>query len=133
MDFKGINHYSTLFVKDCLHSNCTCMHENNPTCSHGENHAILGFLLTSGQNKDGEFIGDLMGMPGLYVVPQGMEDIIDYIKKRYNNMPIFVTENGYGSNDNQEGGYDLDKDINRIKFHKAYLASLARSIRYFYR
>lgn len=35
-----------------------------------------------------------MGLPGLYVVPQGMEDIIDYIKKRYNNMPIFVTENG---------------------------------------
>ncbi|WMV39746.1 hypothetical protein MTR67_033131, partial [Solanum verrucosum] len=70
-----------------------------------------------------------MGMPGLYVVPQGMEDIIDYIKKRYNNMPIFVTENGYGSNDNQEGGYDLDKDINRIKFHKAYLTSLVRSIR----
>ncbi|KAH0654697.1 hypothetical protein KY289_032375 [Solanum tuberosum] len=133
MDFIGINHYSTLFVKDCLHSNCTCMHENNPTCSHGENHAILGFLLTSGQNKDGEFIGDPMGMPGLYVVPQGMEDIIDYIKKRYNNMPIFVTENGYGSNDNQEGGYDLDKDINRIKFHKAYLTSLVRSIRYFYR
>ncbi|XP_015081718.2 beta-glucosidase 18-like [Solanum pennellii] len=129
IDFIGINHYSTLFVKDCLHSNCTCMHENNPTCSHGENHAIVGFLLTSGQNKDGEFIGDPMGLPGLYVVPQGMEDIIDYIKKRYNNMPIFVTENGYGSNDNQEGGYDLDKDINRIKFHKAYLASLARSIR----
>ncbi|CAN4102865.1 unnamed protein product [Withania somnifera] len=130
-DFIGLNHYTTLFVKDCLHSNCTCVHDNNhnPTCTHGENRAILGFLLTAGKNKDGVFIGDAMGLPGLYVVPQGMEDIVDYIKKRYNNIPIFVTENGYGSNENQQEGYDLDKDKNRIKFHKAYLASLARSIR----
>lgn len=126
-DFIGINHYSTLFVKDCLHSNCTCMHD--PWCSHGENRPILGFCLTAGQNKDGQFIGDPMGSPGLYVVPQGMEDIVDYIKKRYNNKPIFVTENGYASNDTQQGGYDLDKDMKRIKFHKAYLAALARSMR----
>ncbi|MCD9642764.1 hypothetical protein HAX54_029775 [Datura stramonium] len=122
-DFIGLNHYTTLFVKDCMHDT------NNTTCSHGENRAILGFLLTAGQNKDGDFIGDPMGMPGLYVVPRGMEDIVNYIKKRYNNMPIFVTENGYASVENQEEGYDLEKDMKRIKFHKAYLASLARSIR----
>ncbi|OIT33097.1 beta-glucosidase 16 [Nicotiana attenuata] len=130
IDFIGLNHYSTLLVKDCLLSNCTCnMNDNNnPTCSHGENRAILGFLLTAGQNEDGAFVGDPMGMPGLYVVPQGIEEIVDYIKKRYNNMPIFVTENGYASIDKQEEGYELVKDIKRIKYHKAYLASLARSI-----
>ncbi|OIT33098.1 beta-glucosidase 18 [Nicotiana attenuata] len=118
-------------TKDCLLSNCTCnMNDNNnPTCSHGENRAILGFLLTAVQNEDGAFVGDQMGMPGLYVVPQGIEEIVDYIKKRYNNMPIFVTENGYASIDKQEEGYELVKDIKRIKYHKAYLASLARSIR----
>ncbi|KAM3222672.1 beta-glucosidase 18 [Capsicum annuum] len=128
-DFIGLNHYSTLLVQDCLYSNCACMHDNNPTCTHGENRAISGFLLTAGQNKYGAFIGEEMGMAGLYVVPQGMEDIVDYIKKRYNNLPIFVTENGYASNENQEGENDLDKDIYRVKFHKSYLASLARSIR----
>ncbi|XP_075091780.1 beta-glucosidase 18-like [Nicotiana tabacum] len=130
-DFIGLNHYSTLLVKDCLLSNCPCnMNDNNnPTCSHGENRAILGFLLTTGQNEDGAFVGDPMGMPGLYVVPQGIEEIVDYIKKRYNNMPIIVTENGYASIDKQEEGYELVKDMKRIKYHKAYLASLARSIR----
>lgn len=33
-------------------------------------------------------------MAGLYVVPRGMEEIIDYLKERYPNKPIFVLENG---------------------------------------
>ncbi|KAK6785482.1 hypothetical protein RDI58_018937 [Solanum bulbocastanum] len=127
-DFIGLNHYTTYFAKDCLNSNCTCM-ESDVLCTHGENRAIRGYVLITGQ-KDGAYIGDQMGMPGLYVVPQGMEDIVDYVNKRYNNLPIFVTENGkgYASNENQEG-YDMDQDRKRIKYHKAYLASLARSIR----
>ncbi|KAM3222674.1 beta-glucosidase 18 isoform X1 [Capsicum annuum] len=128
-DFIGLNHYSTLLVKDCLHSNCTCIHDNNPTCTRGENRAISGFLLTTGQNKNGVFIGEEMGIPGLYVFPPGMEELVDYVKKRYNNIPIYVTENGYGSEEYQDGGYDMDQDMKRIKYHKTYLASLARSIR----
>lgn len=34
------------------------------------------------------------GLPRFFVVPEGMEKIIDYVKKRYNNKPMFVTENG---------------------------------------
>lgn len=30
----------------------------------------------------------------LYVYPQGMEKIVTYIKERYNNIPMFITENG---------------------------------------
>jgi hypothetical protein len=29
-----------------------------------------------------------------YVYPQGMEKIVTYVKNRYNNTPIFITENG---------------------------------------
>lgn len=29
-----------------------------------------------------------------YVYPDGMEKIIMYLKERYNNIPIFVAENG---------------------------------------
>lgn len=31
-----------------------------------------------------------------YVYPQGMEKIVTYVKDRYNNTPMFITENGYG-------------------------------------
>lgn len=33
-------------------------------------------------------------MPTFYVVPDGIEKIVTYITKRYNNLPMFVTENG---------------------------------------
>lgn len=29
-----------------------------------------------------------------YVYPEGMEKMIMYLKERYNNIPIFVAENG---------------------------------------
>lgn len=28
------------------------------------------------------------------VVPRGMEEIVDYVKERYNNIPMYITENG---------------------------------------
>lgn len=29
-----------------------------------------------------------------YVYPQGMEKMVTYVKNRYNNTPMFITENG---------------------------------------
>ena len=31
---------------------------------------------------------------GFYDVPEGMEQIVKYVNKRYENAPIYVTENG---------------------------------------
>jgi len=47
IDFIGINHYATLYVKDCTLS----------TCSLGSNHPITGFLETI-STRDGIPIGD---------------------------------------------------------------------------
>jgi beta-glucosidase/6-phospho-beta-glucosidase/beta-galactosidase len=33
-------------------------------------------------------------MPMFFVVPEGVEKIVTYIMKRYNNLPMFITENG---------------------------------------
>lgn len=30
----------------------------------------------------------------LFVRPQGMEKTVTYLKERYNNLPMFITENG---------------------------------------
>ena len=34
------------------------------------------------------------GLPTFSVVPRGMEEIVDYVKNRYHNKPMFITENG---------------------------------------
>ncbi|OMO98500.1 Glycoside hydrolase, family 1 [Corchorus olitorius] len=120
IDFIGLNHYSTLYAKDCIHSSCQL----------GGGHFIRGFAYTTGE-RDGILIGDPTGVDRFFVVPRGMEKIIDYFSKRYNNIPIYVTENGYSPPLPQtEQAPNLLQDVDRIKFHKSYLAALARAIRY---
>ncbi|KAA0057164.1 beta-glucosidase 18-like [Cucumis melo var. makuwa] len=82
LDFISINHYTTKYVKDCFHSSCT----------DEANRPINAFTETT-PYRNGILIGDQMGMPGLYVVPRGMEKVINYIKQKYPNQSIFVTEN----------------------------------------
>ncbi|XP_024959693.1 beta-glucosidase 18-like [Cynara cardunculus var. scolymus] len=119
MDFIGINHYSTAYTKDCTNSSCS------PTA----NRAIRGFLDIA-LERDGVPIGEPTGIEGLTVVPRGMGEIVNYIKIRYNNKPMFITENGYASLDVQGARInELVNDVKRVQFHTAYLASLAKSIR----
>ncbi|KAM0029042.1 putative beta-glucosidase [Helianthus debilis subsp. tardiflorus] len=119
IDFIGINHYSTTYAKDCT----------NSSCSATENCAIQGFVGTVGE-RDGVLIGEHTAVEGSYVVPRGMEEIVNLIKIRYNNKPMFITENGYSSPDVHEQRVDeLINDVKRIEYLASYLASLAKSIR----
>ncbi|XP_071730161.1 probable inactive beta-glucosidase 14 [Rutidosis leptorrhynchoides] len=119
IDFIGLNHYSTIYVKDCT----------NSSCSATANRAITGFVDTVGE-RDGVPIGELTGAEKSYVVPRGMDEIVSLIKIRYNNKPMFITENGYSSPDLQEKRVnELSNDVKRVEYHKKYLASLAKSIR----
>lgn len=47
IDFIGVNHYSSLYVKDCIYS----------PCPSGGDHPIMGFLNTTGY-RDGVPIGE---------------------------------------------------------------------------
>ncbi|KAI8552647.1 hypothetical protein RHMOL_Rhmol06G0282200 [Rhododendron molle] len=119
IDFIGLNHYSTSYAKDCLYSSCPS----------GGDRAIQGFAYTTGE-RNGVLIGDLTGMANFFVVPRGMEEIVNYVKDRYHNKPMYVLENGYSPPRKQEVQVqEVMNDVKRIEFHKAYLASLARSIR----
>ncbi|KAL4580288.1 hypothetical protein LXL04_016476 [Taraxacum kok-saghyz] len=119
IDFIGINHYSTIYAKNCI----------NSRCSSTGNRSINGFVDFVGE-RDGIFIGELTGLKDLYVVPRGMEEIVNHIKIRYNNKPMFITENGYSSPYvSNEFVSDILNDVKRVEFHSKYLASLAKSIR----
>ncbi|XP_073027004.1 beta-glucosidase 18-like isoform X2 [Primulina eburnea] len=123
IDFIGINHYSTLYAKDCIYSSCIC---NDSSCTKGSDRPLRGFLSTFGE-RNGVPIGEPTGMIRFFVVPEGMEGIVSYVKERYHNKAIFVTENGYSSPDDEDESYQ--HDVKRINFHKSYLYYLARAIR----
>lgn len=115
VDFFGINHYSSLYAIDCI---------NYPSdCSPGFDRAILGFACTTGY-RDGVPIGQETGYDRFFVVPYGMEKVIDFIRTRYPNTTIYVTENGYNPQ-----GQEILMDSDKIKYHEAYLAALAQAIR----
>ncbi|XP_010245701.1 PREDICTED: beta-glucosidase 18-like [Nelumbo nucifera] len=119
LDFIGVNHYSTLYVKDCMLSQC------ESSTSFGEASVYI-----TGE-KDGHPIGDPTAMPSFYVVPYGMEKILMYFKDRYNNTPMFITENGYAQASNPNvSKRDLLNDAGRIEYLKSYLTSLNLAMRH---
>ncbi|KAG9446603.1 hypothetical protein H6P81_012731 [Aristolochia fimbriata] len=118
LDFIGINHYTTLYVQDCMFFPC------KPGDSEGDT-----FALTTGE-RDGRLIGTPTPMPMLYVVPHGMQHIVQYFQKRYNNTVMYITENGYPQeSSNLSEKKDLVNDKERVEYLKNYLASLNIAIR----
>ncbi|KAK1687046.1 hypothetical protein QYE76_047894 [Lolium multiflorum] len=116
VDFIGINHYTAIYAKDCMLSPCNLnTYEGN------------ALVLAIGE-RDGVRIGKPTALDGFYDVPEGMEKIIKYVNKRYENVPIYVTENGY-SQHSSNGLEDLVNDVGRVNYLHGYLSSVASAVR----
>ncbi|CAO2042988.1 unnamed protein product [Urochloa humidicola] len=119
LDFVGLSHYTTLYMKDCIFSPC----EIDPI--DGDARAF-----STGVGDDGVLIGEVTGSPFFYSVPQGIEQLVMYYKQRYNNMPIYITENGYAQASNSSmTAKDFTNDTQRINYIRDYLTFLASAIR----
>ncbi|URE08981.1 beta-glucosidase [Musa troglodytarum] len=120
MDFVGVNHYTTYYAK------------HNST-------NILGFLLNDALAdsgaitlpfKNGKAIGDKASSIWLYIVPQGIRSLMNYIKDKYGNPSVIITENGMDDFNNPFISIEHAlKDDKRIKYHNDYLSNMAASIR----
>ncbi|KMT08968.1 hypothetical protein BVRB_6g136810 [Beta vulgaris subsp. vulgaris] len=121
LDFVGINHYTTYYAR------------NNKT-------NIIGFLLNdaladSGTitlpfGHDGKPIGERANAIWLYIVPRGMRELMNYIKHKYGNPIVFITENGMDDgNSIFKSLEDALKDEKRIRYFNGYLENLAAAIK----
>ncbi|KAA8532913.1 hypothetical protein F0562_032970 [Nyssa sinensis] len=120
LDFVGINHYTTFYAK------------HNST-------NIIGVLLNDSLAdsgaitlpfKDGKAIADRANSIWLYIVPHGIRSLMNYIKQKYGNPPVIITENGMDdSNSPFISIKDALKDEKRIKYHNDYLSNLLASIK----
>ncbi|XP_010521462.1 PREDICTED: beta-glucosidase 40-like isoform X2 [Tarenaya hassleriana] len=119
LDFVGINHYTTYYAR------------NNKT-------NLIGTLLNDAIADSGAFtvpfkglqtIGDRANSIWLYIVPQGMRNLMNYIRIRYGNPPVIITENGMDDPNNilisRENAL---KDEKRIRYHHDYLSNLQAAI-----
>ncbi|KNA10964.1 hypothetical protein SOVF_139510 [Spinacia oleracea] len=120
LDFIGINHYSSFYAQDCMFTSC----KTGPGVTWTE-----GVYLRTPYRK-GIPIGEPTAMDWLYIHPQGMEKTITYMKDRYNNTPMIVTENGYVQESNSNSSVtELLNDSKRVEYMASYLDSLLRSIK----
>ncbi|XP_016516223.1 beta-glucosidase 18-like [Nicotiana tabacum] len=118
LDFIGINHYTAAYIKDCLYS----------ACEHGTSWSEGSYFRTT--EKDGVYIGQPTTMDWLFVYPQGMEKLVMYMKDRFNNTPIIITENGIAESDNPNSSLaDSLNDTPRVEYMHSHLNSLANAIR----
>ncbi|KAJ4842337.1 Beta-glucosidase 40 [Turnera subulata] len=122
LDFVGINHYTTFYAQS-----------NDSLIG-----AVIGDLLNDSVADSGAVtlpfnpkpIGDRANSIWLYIVPQGMRSLMNYIKHKYGNIPVVITENGM---DDPNSIFiplkEALKDDKRIKYHNDYLTNLLAAIK----
>ncbi|XP_050236748.1 beta-glucosidase 40-like isoform X1 [Mercurialis annua] len=117
LDFVGINHYTTFYASD-------------NSGSINLNDSVADSAATTIPFRGLTPISDRAYSIWLYIVPGGMRSLMNYIKNKYGNIPIMITENGMDDPNNRLTPIkDALKDEKRIKYHNDYLTNLLASIK----
>ncbi|CAA6657407.1 unnamed protein product [Spirodela intermedia] len=120
LDFVGINYYTTYYA----------MNDKRKIVSVLLNDAMADSGAIKIPFKNGRPIGDKASSIWLYIVPEGLRSLMNYVKSRYGSPPIFITENGMDDPNNPFTSLkDALKDEKRIFYHSTHLSNLSASIR----
>ncbi|XP_057531057.1 beta-glucosidase 40 [Amaranthus tricolor] len=121
LDFVGINHYTTYYARSNK-TNIIGLLLNDALADSG--------TLTLPYGHDGKPIGERANSIWLYIVPRGMRELMNYIKNKYGNPTVYITENGMDDPGNTpfKSLKDTLKDEKRIRYYSGYLENLAAAI-----
>ncbi|CAI9099176.1 OLC1v1035963C4 [Oldenlandia corymbosa var. corymbosa] len=110
-DFLGLNYYTGRYATDI---------SDEPISVVSYNTDAMVKTLVNG--ADGKEIGEQAGSEWLRVFPLGMLHLLRYIKARYNNPVVYITENGYDEvNDPKLTIAEARRDVKRIQYHHDHL------------
>ncbi|KAL5549714.1 hypothetical protein UlMin_004945 [Ulmus minor] len=117
-DFLGLNYYTANYAETASSSN-----KFNP----GFNGDLKLTLTTY---KNGIPIGSPTALSWLFSYPEGLYKLLIHIKEKYNNPPIYITENGMPDPTNDTLPIkEALKDNMRIRYHYSHLSSLSQAIK----
>ncbi|KAE8023153.1 hypothetical protein FH972_008889 [Carpinus fangiana] len=120
LDFVGINYYTTFYAR----------HNSSSVIGVLLNDSVADSGAITLPFKDGKAIGDKANSIWLYIVPQGIRNLMNYIKQKYGNPLILITENGMDdANSPMISIKDALKDEKRIKYHNDHLMNLLAAIK----
>uniref|UniRef100_A0A0E0P051 beta-glucosidase n=1 Tax=Oryza rufipogon TaxID=4529 RepID=A0A0E0P051_ORYRU len=103
-DYIGINQYTASYMKGQQ------LMQQTPTIA-----------------KNGKPIGPQANSNWLYIVPWGMYGCVNYIKQKYGNPTVVITENGMDQPANLSRDQYL-RDTTRVHFYRSYLTQLKKAI-----
>ncbi|ESW05701.1 hypothetical protein PHAVU_011G202000 [Phaseolus vulgaris] len=81
-DFIGINYYTSYYASD------------TPELSEARPSALTDSLVILTSERNGIPIGKVSTSKWFYVCPKGIHDLLLYMKTKYNNPLLYITENG---------------------------------------
>ncbi|XP_031400385.1 beta-glucosidase 40-like [Punica granatum] len=117
LDFVGINHYTTYYAKASISNAFNDSLEDSGA-------------ITQPFKADFKPIGDSANSIWLYIVPRCIRSLMNYIKTKYENPSVIITENGMDDPNNLLISIrDALKDQKRIKYHNDYLMNLLAAIK----
>lgn len=114
-DFIGINHYTSVYVSD--RPNDAAADTTGPRDYNADLSATFRF--SRDDPATGQFVP--INMPS---DPQGLQCMLEYLSQTYNNIPVYVQENGYGALFN-----DSIHDHERAEYLSAYMGSALAALR----
>ncbi|XP_034890064.1 putative beta-glucosidase 41 isoform X2 [Populus alba] len=119
-DFVGINHYTTLYVRnDRTRIRKLILQDASSDAA----------VITTSYRR-GVAIGERAASRWLHIVPWGIHKLLKYVKDKYGNPPVVITENGM--DDLNTPFISLNKalqDDKRIEYHRDYLSNISAAIR----
>ena len=114
-DFFGLNHYTTQFT--------TSSSWWNPN-------DVDGNAVTHERDINGKLIGPQAESSWLFNVPWGFKSLLIYIKNRYNNPEIYVTENGFSApNEGKVAITQAVHDSARVSYYQGYLNNMIEAVK----
>ncbi|XVF10001.1 hypothetical protein REPUB_Repub07fG0146600 [Reevesia pubescens] len=115
IDFLGVNYYTANYAENAPPSNTSNLFTDSRA------------NLTT--EKNGVPIGTPTVVSWLFIYPKGLKELMLYIKDKYNNPPIYVTENGVAEANNASLTVkEALKDSIRIRHLDSHLKSLLKAI-----
>ncbi|CAM8998020.1 unnamed protein product [Rhodiola kirilowii] len=124
LDFVGINHYTTLYARNDRSRIMKLLLQDASSDS-----AFLRLTILTAM-RGLEPIGNKAASTWLHIVPWGIRKVTNYVKEKYNNPQMIITENGMDDSNNIFISHEKAlKDEKRINFHKDYLSNLSAAIR----
>jgi len=117
VDVFFLNHYTSVYATMAT----------NQTLHEGWEHDTGVFTLRTRGNTP---IGPPADSPWLYVVPDGIRSLLKWVRDRYGNPEIVITENGVDVPD--ENKLTLEQALNdtfRIEYYSGYLQEISKAIK----